>query len=87
MQLKIWENSISLWNQVLTNSQPYKGYALAYTNRGDAYADRNDFDAAIRDYDKALELNPEYIDALNNRGMIKGLKQEYAGGKLDFDAA
>ncbi|MBK7030503.1 MAG: tetratricopeptide repeat protein [Bacteroidales bacterium] len=86
-QAKVWENSVTLWNQVLENPKPYRGYALAYTNRGDAYADRNDFDAAIQDYGNALEVNPEYVDALNNRGMIKGLKQEYAEAKLDFDAA
>ena len=86
-QVKVWENSVTLWNQVLKKHEPYRGYALAYTNRGDAYSDRNDFEAAIRDYDRALELNPVYVDALNNRGLIRGLRQQYTEALKDFDEA
>jgi len=86
-QVSIWESSITLWNQVLMEAKPYRGYALAYTNRADSRSDRGEFEKAMEDYDRALELNPEYVDALNNRGMIRGLQQQYQEAIRDFDEA
>ena len=42
--------------------------AEAYYNRGIAYGDKGEYDKAIEDYSKAIELNPEYAEAYNNRG-------------------
>ena len=41
-----------------------------YYNRGTVYAFRGDFERAIADYDKAIELNPNFVDAYYNRGLI-----------------
>ncbi len=86
-QVKTWENSISLWNNVVKDAGSFPGYALAFTNRGDARSDEQDFDGAIQDYNTAIRLNPMYIDAYNNRGLIKGLHRDYLGAKQDFDEA
>src|SRR5436190_15911175 len=40
----------------------------AYVNRGNAYHSRGEYDQAIADYGKAIEINPKYAEAYNNRG-------------------
>ena len=40
-----------------------------YYNRGTVYAFRGDFERAIADYDKAIDLNPNFAKAYNNRGI------------------
>ena len=42
--------------------------AVAYTNRGSALDQNGDYKAAIRDFDAALESQPDYAPAFNNRG-------------------
>jgi lipoprotein NlpI len=37
--------------------------------RGLAYADLKQFKKAIQDYNQAIELDPEYTYAFNNRGL------------------
>ena len=50
--------------------------------RGMAYADnKKDYDRAITDYNKAIELDPKYVHAYNNRG------RAYADNKKDYDRA
>ena len=41
-----------------------------YYNSGTVYAFRGDFEKAIADYDKAINLNPNFVDAYYNRGLI-----------------
>jgi lipoprotein NlpI len=42
---------------------------LDFNNRGLAYADLKQFKKAIQDYNQAIELDPEYTHAFNNRGL------------------
>ena len=86
-QLKTWENSVALWNNVLKDAGSYPGYALAFTNRGDAQADLQDYESAVQDYTTAIRLNPSYVDAYNNRGLIRGISRDYQAAKADFDEA
>ena len=41
---------------------------------------------AIADYTKAIDLNPNYADAYNNRGGVYHDKGEHARAIVDFDA-
>jgi regulator of sirC expression with transglutaminase-like and TPR domain len=43
--------------------------ADAFIDRGVAYAKLKQFEKAIQDYNQAIELDPEYTYAFNNRGL------------------
>ena len=46
-----------------------------------------DFRGAIQDYNKAIELNPKYALAYNNRGMAKIALGQKDSGCLDLSKA
>jgi tetratricopeptide (TPR) repeat protein len=46
-----------------------------------------DLDGAIADYTRAIELNPKYTEAYNNRGNIKAAKGEHDGAIADLSRA
>ncbi len=62
----IWNNDISLWNDVLSHHK----CAIAYYNRGFAFMNKKSTDEALKDYNKAIELKPDYADAYLSRGNI-----------------
>ena len=63
--------------------------AEEYKNQGNAKYDLQDYRGAILDYNKAIELDPTYVKAYNNRGMAKANAnlQDYRGAILDFTKA
>lgn len=46
-----------------------------------------DLDGAIAAYTRAIKLNPNYTQAYNNRGNVKGAKGDHDGAIADFDRA
>src|SRR5262249_1462929 len=44
-------------------------------------------DRAIQDYTEAIKLNPKYVTAFNNRGLIYSQKREYEHAIQDYDNA
>ena len=46
-----------------------------------------DYEAAVRDFSKAIELNPEYATAYNNRGFAYMKLSKYNEAIIDFDKA
>jgi tetratricopeptide (TPR) repeat protein len=57
-------------------------FAEAYNNRAYIYMVKKDYAAALPDLDRALELRPNYVNALMNRGDI--YNYYYA---IDYDRA
>ncbi len=47
----------------------------------------NDVEGALVDYSKAIELNPTFADAYNNRGSIKSDLGDIQGATADFAKA
>jgi tetratricopeptide (TPR) repeat protein len=60
---------------------------VGYDSRGDAHFHKGDFATAIDDYDHALELWPEYPQAMYGRGAAKMRNGDSVGGQADIDAA
>jgi tetratricopeptide (TPR) repeat protein len=61
--------------------------AEEYLARGDESFDRRDYVAAIADYSHAIELNPDYAGAYNNRAYAYMMMQNYAMALPDLDTA
>jgi tetratricopeptide (TPR) repeat protein len=61
------------------------GRALCdYMEDGNAMYAKGDFDGAIADYTKAIELNPNNVDAYNNRGATKTTKDDLDRAIADY---
>ena len=58
---------------------------MAYNNRGVVYGIIKKYDEAISDFNKAIEINPNYVDAHYNRGIIHCYKREYDKALSDYD--
>ena len=43
-----------------------------------------DYKGAIADYTKAIEIDPNYADAYNNRGIAKDELKDYKGAIADY---
>ena len=65
-QVKIWENSGTLWTHVL---KYYDKATTPYGNRANYYRSQKQFDLAIKDYASAIKLKPE-PQTLNSRSKL-----------------
>jgi protein O-mannosyl-transferase len=67
-QISIWKNSYSLWSYVI-KKEPGQ-VPQAYFSLGTVFLEKEELDSALAYYSKALELNPKYVEAYENRGYI-----------------
>ena len=58
--------------------------ATAYYNRANAYFSKGDLSNAINDYGEALQIRPQYVEALNNRAVAYRASKNYAGAIADY---
>jgi len=62
-------------------------YGWAYFKLGEIYQAKKNYTHAIANYDKAVEVNPCFTDALNNRGITRHALKEYKKAVSDFTSA
>ncbi len=73
---------------VNTINSAYKfDISLIYVNRAVSKMKNKDYQGATEDCNKAMELNPNLIEAYNTRGNIKIETEDYEGAFKDFNAA
>jgi tetratricopeptide (TPR) repeat protein len=62
--------------------------ASDYFLKGEEKIDQGDFKGAVVNFDRAIEVNPKYADAYNNRGLVK-IEQlnDVPGALADFNRA
>ncbi|MHC4885889.1 MAG: protein kinase domain-containing protein [Planctomycetota bacterium] len=62
--------------------------AAAYANRGDLLFHQRQYKAALTDYNTALQLNPDHVWVLNNRGyLLYSQLKDPAAAMADFNHA
>ena len=80
----IWENELTLWNDVAHKS-PRK--ADPYYNRGLAYHKQGNIAQAISDYTKAIKIKPNLADVYNNRGAAYREQGNFQQAISDYNKA
>lgn len=58
---------------------------VAFYLKGDALARLKQWDAAIQNFNKALKFNPEFVLALNARGVVYSCKKQWNNALEDFE--
>lgn len=61
--------------------------AEIYNFQGEVNLGKNNIKQAVRDFSHALEINPNYVDALINRGSAYILQKQYNTALIDFNLA
>jgi tetratricopeptide (TPR) repeat protein len=84
-QLRIWQDSITLWSYVISDT-PIK-LDFAYNNRAIAWHRIGNFDRALEDFEFALQIKPNFGDYLNNRGNILIKMHRYDEALFDYKKA
>jgi tetratricopeptide (TPR) repeat protein len=79
-----YEKSIADRRRAIELDPRNPGTYLEYGYMGEAFQRLNQNDSAYAYFDRALELNPGYSDALNNRGVLKMWRGDVAGAVADF---
>lgn len=75
--------AIGLYTQLI---EQYPDTAVAYYNRAcQKGIIHEDLEGQLNDYNKAIELNPNFMEALFNRGNVKIVLNDNAGAIADFD--
>jgi tetratricopeptide (TPR) repeat protein len=80
----VWKSGLSLWSHAVDVDGSRSG---AQNNLGIVFLELNDYDRACDCFDKALEIRPEYADALNNRALVRIHNGEYALAVSDLNSA
>ena len=76
---EIFNDFVVSYNIALTADQ--------YKKRGDLKSKKRDYPSAIKDYDRAIESDPDYIDAYIARAEAKDSLRDYNSAKADFEKA
>jgi len=80
----VWKDSESLWNNTIRESP---GAARAWNFKGVTLAEQSRFDSAYVYFDRAIQLMPNYSQALNNRAAMKIRRGDAAGALIDVSRA
>jgi tetratricopeptide (TPR) repeat protein len=81
-QIKVWQNSETLWIDVI-KKQPTA--VLAYNNLAHYYIQQKQPEKALANYNVAIELQPENTQTYNNRGKIFFERGEFDKALLDYN--
>ncbi|BCM89252.1 hypothetical protein IAD21_01097 [Abditibacteriota bacterium] len=74
-------------NALTTTPPKPAGTALEWKEKAKVASAANDTDTALEDLNKALAIDPNFADALNNRGTVYIVRAQWDLALRDFDAA
>jgi tetratricopeptide (TPR) repeat protein len=81
-QTSVWKNEFTLWDHTLAF---YDNSSTVYYDRGVQYSLKKDFKNSLADYSRALELDPNNLDALFNRANAYENLGDAASAFKDYD--
>jgi tetratricopeptide (TPR) repeat protein len=87
VRTQVWQSTRILMEDVIDKKRSPADQAFGWFFLGNASDREGNIQQAIRDYSRALDHNPKHIQALNNRGIMKGNTGDFNGGLMDFTAA
>lgn len=70
---KVWQNDYTLWSDCLQKSP---GSARAMVNLGCEQIYRQEYTLAVKNFDRAITIFPSYLQAWNNRAMVRIILRE-----------
>jgi len=80
----VWHDDLTLWNHAVAQD---RNSAQAYGGVGEALRNRQAYEEAIKYLNKALLLQPDYADALQNRALTRIETKEYEKAFADVNKA
>lgn len=83
----VWQSTRALMEDVIDKKRSPADQAFGWFFLGNVSDREGNIQQAIRDYSRALDHNPKHIQALNNRGIMKGNLGDFNGGLMDFTTA
>ncbi len=81
-QIRIWKSSYDLWSYVI-KKEPDQ-VPQAYFGLGTFFLEKEDLNLALIYYSKALELNPKYVEAYENRGYVFEKGGRFSEAAIDY---
>lgn len=84
---KAWKDTGILLTDVIEKPHDPATHSYAYFYRANYMDMMMEFDKALADYNEAIRLNPDFVLAYNNRGIVKGMDRDFAGAEEDFTQA
>jgi tetratricopeptide (TPR) repeat protein len=79
-----WKSSKTLWE---SNAKTAPLSARVFNNLGDAYSQEADLEKAEWAFKKAIDLKPNYSDALHNLGLTLIQEEKYTQAREAFESA
>ncbi|QDU39293.1 TPR repeat-containing protein YrrB [Maioricimonas rarisocia] len=61
--------------------------SISYMLRGIGYRRQGRLDEAMSEFDRSIELNPDFADTWNNRGLVRLMQNDLDAAEADFDRA
>ena len=83
------EQAIEKWRSIANVAEGVDSQlqARAWFSVGYLYGEEDNWEAAVGAYDKALELNPDLVEAYNNRGVMQNKLGQYEAALADLNEA
>jgi protein O-mannosyl-transferase len=87
VRTQVWSNTRTLMEDVIDKKRSPSDQAFGWFFLGNVSDREGNIQQAIKDYSRALDHNPKHIQALNNRGIMKGQTGDLNSSLMDFSTA
>ena len=84
-QIKVWQNSESLWSYVISIFP--KSIPIAHNNLGLFYHEKEMLEKALAEYNQASSIDADYINSYNNLGVIYDEMDKFEDAIIAFNKA